>query len=657
MVNTWLDPSVGHEDWLITYDSVPGETGVRFGTTDSNDIDYRLQWPEIDVSITPGQTPNPSGSRNYVMTLSLRSVVMSGGGSYNRALLKEALLVPNRRLVVQKGIGLELVWQPNPGSGGVGQEQNDLNHELVGYGAKPLRVTIKPIGGFQGSFFLVWEVSAELRNCNFRMEDLEIYQKAVRHLVHSTEWSIDAAGLSRRIINGELAFESTSRDLIRVPTVGPTPSRVFHASEMRPRIVVPVPTGFRRLQQSFLESEDHNVLKFQFVDEELPGVAPPFGCIRADGRISAQTDYTKSGFQEAVYGIEVSYEIHPRFNIEVAMTNFFASLVSLMATLRFLPCKTPEDPDPETSPREDELPRFVIPMSVQISRGLYDSARLIQCAAQLLVVGCAGDLIVNPLSFSHSHFQSNWNAWAAGMQKLRTETLEPIVGAWGTYGVSGVENDIDKVDLHSCSRFDYNSYDNWDKAELINWYKVSLPNVSMSPYAISCTLKKDEGMWIYYDVSVTTETDNNVEVIKRATSPETLPTFSVASLSQDEGGAVPMVLGPRNDSGAYTLSPPTQYQQTIIEQSARASSTVYLQFVGVSIGKIKDLPVLRSADGQTLAQGKVVQHQESAGNYLGCPATLLKYTIPYEVPEGITKLKIVRNPIHGTNSGVANGII
>lgn len=220
-----------------------------------------------------------------------------------------------RRRLEQPGQGLLL---SDTGFGDLTINSGDKRDVM--WGPKPRMLSWEPIGGRQ-TCMLEWECEVAVPECAAAR-----YAFAVMAFNYSTDYSLDADGLQRRVFSGYLEIPMTRVVGARRP-IPDNPDRYW------PEIQPEIPAGFRRLQRDRQVSEDRRKLTFTVVDQQMPTQGGlPAGVVEATGRFGVSSSQTMLTQWTAT--LSANYTLGPGVSKARAWDSFSAILVDRVTHLK-----------------------------------------------------------------------------------------------------------------------------------------------------------------------------------------------------------------------------------------------------------------------------------------------------------------------------------
>jgi hypothetical protein len=179
-----------------------------------------------------------------------------------------ATLMEEARYKLQEPGGV-LVYKDN-GFGDLEINSGSIESDLV-WGPKPQKVEAKPVG-CRACWELTWTCTFAISECTF----VNLHNGSELPIMafnFAVDYSIDEMGLTTRTYNGYL----------QVPT---TEHGGMTADDFRERLAIPVPVGFKRVNQNFRLDEAKTTLNFTVIDQEVLAEGLAVGCVESDGQHS-----------------------------------------------------------------------------------------------------------------------------------------------------------------------------------------------------------------------------------------------------------------------------------------------------------------------------------------------------------------------------------
>lgn len=205
-----------------------------------------------------------------------------------------------RRLLLEDGKPLEFTGK------GLGFDFNISTTSTpdVLYGPHVKGLIWEPIAG-NCSVRIVWTVEVAIANCQLQFAGLRV-------LEFSTEssYALDELGLTTRTVAGQVVIANRLEQ--RVDAKNRTPAH--WVDDLRDKVVIEIPWGFRRTSQTYNVSADGTTLSFRVTDKQLESqVAPHQGVIKHDvtHRVRSLGKYVTGQYLVSITG---SFVIAPNFD-------------------------------------------------------------------------------------------------------------------------------------------------------------------------------------------------------------------------------------------------------------------------------------------------------------------------------------------------------
>lgn len=237
-----------------------------------------------------------------------------------------------------------------------GQGLGNLEINVAGtkdvlWGPKPTALDLEPLGS-KALWRITWACEIAIPECSNA-----VYQFQPMAFNYQTTFEIDADGYSVRTVAGylEIPMTRTGDGARNVPD---------SADKYRERIILPIPEGFRRVNQNFSVSFDRRRLTFTFVDEELPSEGLPIGCTSANG-MHVLTSAQAGTVRNWTGRISATYVVAKGLDRKLAYEAFFALVEDRLKAAR------------DAVKNDDDTKDSVVPYSMEITQGLYQDGRRI----------------------------------------------------------------------------------------------------------------------------------------------------------------------------------------------------------------------------------------------------------------------------------------
>ncbi len=369
--------------------------GVQFGGDDS---DYKSTPP---VYLFRGGFKYDESDRAIVATryeLTIIAYFYEASESLmatNAAALKQKLSVPGKELkIVGLGTGFGTLVE------GEGEQ----------WGPKPLGFEWRSIGGQLG-FEVVWTVEFYVKECDSVHTPL-----AFTAFNFSTTWRNDFEGLCDRTISGYVEIVAKRR------AEGPFNQHVV--DEVRNRINVLIPWGFRRISNVWQEDYAKARMTFSIVDEALPGNPFPQGCTRASGNLAFGS--VGPGFATSELNMNMNLRTSPEHPPSLAGTIFLGAALSKYGQLV-----------------RDNPGGSVLVQSISMAHGQFDNSRDSSFSISFSMTKCLSAMMTaanlwKPIT------EGTYDLWRASVGIL-----------WGNRGVNQLQsNPNDSIIIDLCGNKD-----------------------------------------------------------------------------------------------------------------------------------------------------------------------------------------------------------
>lgn len=579
-------PAIVNENlagFTVTYN------GVQFGGADSQ---FKSLPPMYSFEAVPRHDRSGRAVMMVDVNLQVRCIfyeTSEGNMTNNMAAIQVALSTPGRSLTMS-GLGSGF------GIATAGVITADVNN-----GPKPGPVRCTPIGG-QLAWELAWSVQFGYVPCASGSEVFDAFME----FSFNTTWNNDFEGLATRTISG-LARIKQHRDFTANPDV------VVHvAEELRDNFVISVPTGFRRVNNSWRESDDKAVLEFTIVDEELRGDPLPDGVTMGNASFSFSSGDGKGGFATALCVLSMTLRTAPNVHRDMAGKLFLAAVLSKQGAMA-------------TALGNDKQP---IPLKLDIVNHKFEDCRVTQCqmvwqmtAASLSTMLTAAGIWqpVSDMIGSTFGAPQDYNTWKAGMNSL-----------WANRGFSGLtSNASEAVIIDLCDNV------NSKTIGVVSMGSQSLNSQSLP--SITCPSISASGGWINWDLQIVPLRKDNQTHHRRAAP--FLPESSLAAGDLQD---------PSTDTEAPSGGPSYSQSgsdQDIIEYQGYPEHYVGMKFRALRYVNTPFMPVIKSISGNAVYQ----VHEEGgqpqfAFDAFGCPVWYI---------EGVRVYKVVGQPTGKVRTGSA----
>ena len=607
--------------------------GVQFGGADS---EYQLYWPRI---VMEGKTMYDGGgicSPGMMIGISLNTVLVptengESGNTFQRYAITNRLMTPNKTLKIGTGTGLEELF--------FGGTTSNITKSISMFGVKPQVCNIRSIGdGTLGSWVLEWKFTATVAWCDNQSFGGDLFQDGIHAFSYQTEWIVSRNGLQTRVVSGDFFHHFNNQNqTYALPNSGTLSLRTVDV--LREKIDIPVPLGFRRERQSWMESADKSHERFEVVDQQLPGTGYPKGIIAADGS-QTLTTLSEGGeggpwatFAKANFVLNVNFEVSPAYDPYWGIVAFLQAVLEAYDKLKV-----------QYQIAGEDKVTTVLPTKISLRRGLYDSSRMIAGEVVFHIINSSVNLISNQQVMAHhAPHIDNW------LEQL--ESWKEVTRARGT---SQLRNLSLPNDGTMCG--EYMPGDGLTRCptvgSAVSWHT---DNAAPHPHDVFMLLCDGESKWIGYQVSAVLEDYEGVQqVLRDGAGPLELYTQPVTPPA-GIGGSMPRMKPVNSPAVIPPELQPVNFKdhtgQTAIEVSFRG------EWVGDT--SAMTLPTLISANGVPLNPGNRRVKIEQSGNIAGCPKYKVEFKQMYTQSATADKpfIKFIWDPYGGThsNSGATDG--
>jgi hypothetical protein len=482
-------------------------------------------------------------------TLDVTTIVYAdseGGVAQQMHQLRERLSRPGRTLRIE-----------DLGFGDTAVERGG-RHADIAWGAKPRLLRFEPIGGTQ-AWQLHWQ-------CEFNVTEGATPRAGCFLALNVRQsFEIDDAGLTTREIAGHAQVAG-----VRKPNGDA--SVVSIADQVRDRIKVRVPDGFRRARQRWDESTDKTRLDFSIIDRQLPGDPLPTGI--SDGQIDfeVEADAKRAGLVAA--RLSGYLESAPGSPKSLAAAHLLSIAQDRLSRLQAA-----------QQPR-----RIVFPSRFAIRHQLFSRRTHVDVRYQLIggirdVLSAGG--IWDPVP------GSDYRLWAASLEHI-----------WGSRGAAGL-----KADPRDAAIIDL--VDNPTEQIAIH-APASPPTASHAPSPLTwlTPVVTPEQSWLEYRVRVRVRRTENVHV-------HTLSTFLESRSETGEPTGVGTSFASTGGRRREVHGEPTQ--------------TVRLEGVARRLQYPPTMPTLRSVGSRSVTPRDRVEERETVGDASGVPIHQLRWSALYDI--------------------------
>lgn len=537
-------PSANLAGSTITYN------GVQFGGADSafTSLPPQYEWASEAVYDDAGRAVI------YVRyTLTVKVIYYGadeGTVSDNIEAIKERLNAPGKELKIE-GIGT-----------GFGTINNDLK-----YGPKPISCAAKPHG--QLAWELVWVVQFHVSEC------LSGTAPALTWLAwnFAQTWTNDFEGFCTRRISGYVEIAGR-----RGGAGGKQPVAI--ADQVRERINIIVPFGFKRMVNNWDESADKTRMTFTVVDQQLTGDPYPPGITLAQGRFGFASQ--GPGFAKGTARLSMTLKTSPEVGKGLAGVIFIQSVLAKQVAM---------------NNRLAASKGIAIPQSIEIENAKYDDARITTCSATWQLTKCLNAML-NAAGIWEPLTPGNYASWKTSVQNLWRNRGNADIAAIPTEDLI-----IDVCDNVTTRTFG----DAYSKPPDTN---------AVGQFQLGCPQIPPDGGWIAYDLDVYVRREDEQTWHKPIAPYQQGPPVSSPGdiLSPGE----PLSMG----GPPYTQNP-NDYETT--EMHGYPEWLVLLQFKGLRAQHIPTVPNIRAIGGNPVKLIKQeVTPPKIAFDIFECPAWFVK---------------------------------
>lgn len=582
-------PAIVNENlagFTITYN------GVQFGGADSN---YKSFPPMYSFEAVPRYDRSGRAVMMVDVSLQVRCIfyeTSEGNMANNMAAIQVALSSPGKTLTMA-GLGSGF------GIGSAGVITADINN-----GPKPGPVRCVPIGG-QLAWELAWSVQFSYVPCS---EGTEVFD-AFTEFSFNTTWNNDFEGMATRSING-IARLKQHRDYTTNPDL------VVHvAEELRANFIIDVPTNFKRVTNSWRESDDKATLEFTIVDEELRGDPLPDGVTMGNASFSFSSGDGKGGFATAICVLGMTIKTAPNVHRDMAGKLFLAAALSKQATMA-------------TALGTEKQP---MPLKLDIANHKFEDCRITQCSmVWQMTCGSLSTMLtaagiwqpVSDMIGSTFGAPQTYATWKASMASL-----------WNNRGYSGLTgNASEAVIIDLCDNV------NTKTIGVVSSNSASVNSQSLP--SLTCPTIAATGGWINWDLEIVPIRKDNQTHHRRAAT--FLPQSSLAAGNlQDPSTDV------TSPSGGPSYSQSSS-DQDVIEYSGYPEHYIGMKFKALRYVNTPFMPTIKSISGNAVYQ----VHEEGgqpkfAFDAFGCPVWYI---------EGVRVYKVIGQPTGKVRTGSAVSI-
>jgi len=575
--------------------------GVQFGGADAG---YKSLPPSYQFVGTPVYDPTGRSLLYIDVTVQVRCIFFETS-EFNMtvamAQLQQALSAPAKQLrIAGLGYGFyshDLVNEPN-----VDPAKNyfDIVSLDIGNGPKPGPLQMTPIGG-QLSWELAWSINFQYMPClNDGTQDVLTFQA----FNFSTTWNNDFEGLTTRTISGMVQIAGHRN------YAGNNKLVLAIAEQTRGNLVVLLPVGFKRVQNSWNEAEDKRILRFSITDQQLEGDPLPDGVTQAKGSFSFSAGDGKGGFAQSICALQMAIKTAPNVHRDMAGKLFLAAAIAKQASI------------------QAGLPtgKMVMPIKLSITNGKFDDARQTECSIVWMVAGgCLNAMlsaagIWEPVSsMIGTTFGANqtYSTWVASMAAL-----------WGNRGTSGIQSSASEaVIIDICDGVVTKTIG----ATSPNSFSVSTNSLP----SFTCPAVPTDGGWITFDMEIKVLRKDDPYFHKKAAS--FVPSLASGFPITDPIDNTSIPLG-----GSLVSQGSSDYD--VVEQQGYPSTYVAVKFRGLRFVNKPYIPSIKSIGGITPVE--IDQSPNApywAFDSFGCPVWAISGYRIYRVPGTISAVQTPEN--------------
>ena len=473
-----------------------------------------------------------------------------GGLSASMDAMKERLSAPGKELKIV-GIGT-----------GFGTIISDLK-----YGPKPLGCEARPHG--QLAWEVVWKVQFHVSECATGNAPPLTWLA----WNFAQTWTNDFEGFCTRRISGYVEIAGR-----RGGAGGKQPVAI--ADQVRERINIVVPFGFKRMVNNWDESADKTRLTFTVVDQQLTGDPYPAGVTLAQGRFSFASQ--GPGFAKGTARLSMTLKTSPEVGKSLAGIIFIQSVMAKQAFM---------------NERLANSKGFAIPQSLEIENAKYDDARITTGSATWQLTKCLNAML-NAAGIWEPLTPGNYQTWKTSIENLWRNR--------GNADIAALPNEdliIDVCDNVSTRTFG----DAYSKPPTTN---------AAGNFGLACPQIPPDGGWIAYDLDVYFRRTDEQNWHKPASSYNQGPPVSSPGDSLSQGEGMPLG-GPSYQQSA------SDYETT--EYHGYPEWLVLLQFKGLRAQYLPVVPNIKTIGGKPVKLIKQeIMQPKIAFDLFECPAWFIR---------------------------------
>lgn len=535
-------------------------------------------------------------------TLSVRCIffeVTEAAMAANMRAIRSVLATPGLRLrIMGMGTGFGVIDLPNAVPPGTVFD--------IGNGPHPGPIECVPIGGHL-AWELSWSVSFFVSEC----ATASTSQLAFLAFNFNTTWRNDFEGLTQRVISGHVLIPQ-----YRNPNA---PKTVLHvAEETRGAIVVSVPPGFARIENTWRESDDKGRLDFTIVDEQLEGDNLPVGITAGDGSFSFSAgdgSIAGSGMASGMATLSMSLKtatnqhktLAGNLFIIAALTKQVEMMQGMAAAKIAAAAETPTRTIPDGS---------AIPVSIRISNGKFARSRQTDCQMTWILTQELNAILAASGIWTPVHTLLSNSGFSLGAQDY-TQWRASMAALWNNRGTSGITSNAgEAVIIDLCDNVS-------NKTIGVSGSTPSTLTTSSLP-SLACPTMPAGGGWIHWDLDIQVHRSDQQTTHRKAAF--YLPSVGQLISQADPGSGLKVSLG-----GPEYSQPASDHHTT--ENHGYPEIQIGLSFAALRFGNKPYMPEIRSVAGLN------VRHVRSQGgeakivfDSFGCPIWATSGYRVYSVP-------------------------
>lgn len=434
----------------------------------------------------------------------------------------------------------------------------------------------------ENAWELLWTVEFTVNPCGSNVANWLAFN-------YTTDWSNDFEGRCTRSISGYY-------ERVHIRDFNNPNTALDRADVDREGVAVTLPTGFRRIRNSWQESEDHKRMNFAVTDEQMAGTSLPVDVIDADGDDTFNTNPLT--WAQSTVTMTRSYRVHPGKSNVTAGLVFLAEAMAKQASMSALL--------PESA---------IIPKSLTIRNGKFQSAQQTSASISWQITGCA------------EAFLSAGGLWKKAGTSTYTTWKDSVSSLWNNRGNAAISgNKDDDVIIDLCSGV--------NSAQIGRDSSTPPDPNPAGALAFTCPDVGANGGYISYDLRLRTNREDNQTRHRKAVTYE--PTDSSGDPEAEAS------------SGSVTLGGPdysaSSGDEHVIEYNGLPTNTVILRFTAYRYQKSPVMPEIKTVNGKDVVLKKQKMETTVAGNLMSCPVYASRGYRIYEVQDGGTAVKKVKTP-------------